>query len=93
MEIEVSAFDLHYEDPSIDSINILDGVHVVSLYHELDKIFYVTQIDIPFGNPANATIRLNGSVTGKTVKLSTITKGNTKATQSILGAKAYKPNK
>ena len=93
MEIEVSAFDLHYADPETDSINLFDGVHVVSLDHVLDRIFYVVSMELPINDPSNAKISLSGTIAGSTGSISDITSGNTKATKSILGVKAYKANK
>ena len=93
MEIEVSALDLHYAYPEIDSFDVLDKVHAISQPHGMDKMFVITKVDIPFGNPENATVTLNGSINGKSTKISSITSGTLNATKSILGAKAYKPNK
>lgn len=89
MEIEVSAIDLHYAYPDVDSFEILDVVHAISQYHTLDKDFIITAIEIPFGNPENATITLNGTIDGKTTKISSITSSNVTATKEILGVKAY----
>lgn len=91
LTVEVKMFDLHYANPDIDSVNLLDAIHVVSKIHDMDKIFYVTKVEIPFDNPSNGSITLNGSIDGKNLKLSTMTNGAIKATSAILGAKANKP--
>lgn len=49
MTLEVSAVDLQLMGINIDSINILDEVHVVSKPHGLDKTFPVTELTIKMG--------------------------------------------
>lgn len=91
MEVDVSAFDIHYSDSKIPSIKLFDKVHAISKPHKMDKIFVVTRVEVPFNSPDNATVTLNGSITGKSSKISSIMAGNVKATKSILGPKANKP--
>lgn len=40
MELSISAFDLHYLNPSIDSIKLLDQVHCVSYAHQMPDEMY-----------------------------------------------------
>lgn len=69
VEISLNAVDMHYLNLSIDSIDILDKVPVISKPHGLDRIFAVTELEIPLTQPADATITLGGSITGRTISI------------------------
>lgn len=51
MILEVSAVDLHMITKSIVSFNLLDEVRCISAPHGLDRMFPITQIDIPLDKP------------------------------------------
>jgi len=64
MVLEMSALDLHYLNPDMTPINLLDKVQVVSGPHGLgiDKTFPVVQLKIPLDSPEKATFQLGGSI-------------------------------
>lgn len=62
MELEVSALDLHYLDRSIDEVNLLDEIRVLSRPHGLDKMFAVRKLEIPLDKPEETTFTLGDTV-------------------------------
>lgn len=62
MTLEVSILDLHYLNPSITSLNILENVHCVSYSHGLDTLFPVTKVEIDLSTPGNTKYTLNSKV-------------------------------
>lgn len=85
VNIELTAFDLHYANVEVQSIFLFDKVRVISLPHELDKIFYVTELSIPLNKPESASISLSGIIEGQKGNLTDITSGNTKTIKNISG--------
>lgn len=69
---EVTAFDLHYTDLSIDAIDLFDRVPIISKPHNLNKIVPVTRVETPLNEPSKSKIVLNGSTKGKKKKISYI---------------------
>lgn len=69
VELEVSAVDLHFIDATVDPINLLDIVHVISPPHNMDKYLPVTKLEIPLNSPQDMTITINGSIDGITTKM------------------------
>jgi len=53
MVLDVSAIDLHMLNPDIVSFNLLDQVRCVSKPHGLDKMFPISEIEIPLDTPEN----------------------------------------
>lgn len=63
MQLEIKAVDLHYLNPNIQSIYLLDQIHCISFAHEipdeegrmviLNKNFPVTKMEISLDNPSN----------------------------------------
>jgi len=72
--VEITAVDLHYLNPSIESFALLENVHCVSEPHGLDVLFPVTKIAIDILNPENTKYTLGGEVKG----VSSATSSNTK---------------
>lgn len=74
MSLKVSAVDLHYLNPDIVSFELLDQVRCFSKPHGLNKVFPITQIDIPLDSPDNVTYTMGISersdLTSKSVKSS-----------------------
>lgn len=66
VQIQINAVDMHYLKLSIDAINILDLIKVISKPHGLDKYFPVTELTIPINRPEDSTITLGGNIDGKT---------------------------
>lgn len=62
MVLELNAIDLHYLNPEIEDINILDVIQVMSPPHGLNRLFPVTSLSIPLDKPENATFTLGDSV-------------------------------
>lgn len=59
--IEITAADLHYIDVDIQKFKVGDWVRVISLPHNLDKLFLITELKINLENPANSSITLSGT--------------------------------
>ena len=57
--IELTAFDLHLLDVSVDSFRVGQKVKVYSKLHELNKYLIVQKISIDLDNPSNTTITLS----------------------------------
>lgn len=51
MQIDISAVDLHYIDPTIGEIELLDEVRIISSVVGMNAIFPVTKIIIPLQTP------------------------------------------
>lgn len=62
MTIEVNALDLHFINPDIDAINLLDRIRVVSEPHGLDKIFPVSKLEIPLDSPEDTVYTLGTDI-------------------------------
>ena len=64
MVLEMSALDMHYLNPSIEDVKLLDEIQVQSTPHGLgiDKTFPVTQLKIPLDSPEKTTFTLGGTV-------------------------------
>lgn len=74
MQLDLSAFDLHYLNPDIDDIFILDNIYVTSVPHGIiHKSFPVTKMDVPLDQPQNTMFQL-----GDTVKTSLTVETNRK---------------
>lgn len=58
MSLEVTAIDLNSLGALVDNINLYDNVRVISEPHGLDRVFPVTEIDIPLDDPAGQTFTL-----------------------------------
>lgn len=78
LQIDITAFDLHYLNPDIEDIRLSDIVRVVSVPHNVDHRFVVVKLEIPLDQPQNATYQL-----GTTVKNS-MTAVNNKLNSEIL---------
>lgn len=65
MSLTVSAIDLHYLNPSIQFLDFLDQVRCISSVHGMDKVFPITELDIPLDSPDQVTYTLgkNNSAT------------------------------
>lgn len=59
--IEVSAVDLHHLTGSTPSFELLDEVRCVSRPHGLNKIFPITEINIPLDDPSGVTYKMGRS--------------------------------
>lgn len=57
-QIELSALDLHYINPEIKDVRLLDKVRVLSRPHNLDSWFAVTKLEIPLDSPENSQFTL-----------------------------------
>lgn len=51
MCLKVTAIDLHYLNPSIAGFNLFDQVRCISQPHGMDKLFPITDINIPLDRP------------------------------------------
>lgn len=59
MQLEVKAIDMKLMGASVDAIDILDEVQVVSKPHGLNRMFPVSRLEIPLADPENMTFTLN----------------------------------
>lgn len=78
MVLELSAFDLKYLNPEMETIHILDRVRCVSKPHGMDRYFPVTKVEIPLDNPSEATYTF-----GENIKIS-LTANNKKVQNDIV---------
>ena len=78
MEIELTAFDLHYLNPEIQGLKIGDMVRVISVPHGVNRPFAVTKLDIPLDQPQDTKFQL-----GDSIKTS-LTASNNKTNAEIL---------
>lgn len=62
LELELSALDLHYLNPSIEAVKLLDEIRVISRPHGLDRLFPVTKLEIPLDSPEQTQFRLGDTV-------------------------------
>lgn len=60
--LEISAVDLHYLNPSIETFKLQETVHCISEPHGMDTSFPVTKIEIDLNNPANTKYTLGTKV-------------------------------
>lgn len=85
--LELTALDLHYLNPDIESVKICDIIRVKSAPHNLDKEFIVQKLEIPLDSPENAKITLGGTVrvsmTSSTNKVNTQLKEQAERAPSI----------
>lgn len=77
MELTVNAVDLHYLNPDIETVELLDQIQVISRPHGLDRMFPVTKLEIPLDSPENTQFKM-----GVTVKTS-LTYINNKNSASV----------
>lgn len=62
MQITLSAFDLHYLNPSIEDVKLGDILRVKSAPHALDVSLPVQKLDIPLDRPQDTTFQLGGEI-------------------------------
>lgn len=58
LTFSLSAIDLSNLDNNITSINLLDQIRVISAWHNLDKVYPVTELELDLSDPANDTFTL-----------------------------------
>lgn len=73
MSLSVSAVDLHFLDDSIQSFGFLDQVRCISHVHGMNKMFPITEVDLPLDAPDQVTYTMghsgSTSMTAKTVAM------------------------
>ena len=73
--LELKAVDLHYLNPEIEAISLLDRIRCVSPPHGMDRYFPVTKIEIPLDKPENTSyilgLEMHVSLTSATVRAQT----------------------
>lgn len=62
MCIEMSALDLHYLNPDIESVNIQDKIRAISIPHGMDRLFPVKKLRIPLDSPENSIYTLGNNI-------------------------------
>jgi len=62
MDIELSALDLHYLNPDMPPVELLDEIRVVSRPHGMDRFFPVTKLEIPLDHPEDTLFTLGDRV-------------------------------
>ena len=70
MSIEISAVDLHHLIGEVPSFDLLDEVRCISHPHGLNKVFPITEINIPLDDPAGVTYTM-GKTNSSTMSQST----------------------
>lgn len=81
MSLEIKMVDLHYLNPSIKYLSLLEKVRCVSLPHGMDNTFQVTKIEINLSEPDNSVYTLGTDV--KTNLTSVTNKTNNELASSI----------
>lgn len=61
-QLTLSALDLHYLNPEIDDIRLLDKIRVLSRPHNLDSWFTATKLEIPLDSPEKSQFTLGDTV-------------------------------
>ena len=51
MQLELNALDLHYLNVDVEAVKLIDEIRVISRPHGLDRIFPVTELEIPLDRP------------------------------------------
>lgn len=62
VQLELTAFDLSYLNPSIDSMELLDTIRVYSMPHGMDRMFPVNKITINLDSPESTTYTLGTNI-------------------------------
>ena len=70
MVLEVSAIDLHYMNPDIEGLHILEKIRCISTPHGMDTEFPITKIELDLQNPANTKYTLGTEVYGSLTSIS-----------------------
>lgn len=60
--LEISAVDLHYLNPEIETLKLQETVRCISDVHEMDTSFPITKIEIDLINPSNTKYTLGTKV-------------------------------
>lgn len=60
--LQISAIDLHYLNPEIEALKMLDEVRCISDPHGMDAMFPVTKVDIDLVNPGNTQYTLGTEI-------------------------------
>ena len=60
--LEISAVDLHYLNPEIETLKLQETVRCISDVHEMDTSFPITKIEIDLVNPSNTKYTLGTKV-------------------------------
>ena len=53
---------MHYLNVDTEAVKLLDEIRVISLPHGLDRLFPVTQLEIPLDSPEKTTFKLGDIV-------------------------------
>lgn len=75
VELEVSAIDLHYLNPEIETIKILDKIRCRSLPHGMDRYFPVTQVSLKLNQPDQTIYILGDSTSGSLTEVNNALNG------------------
>lgn len=67
MVLTVTALDLHYLDVDIEAFNLLDQVRVISHFHGVNRLFPITELQIPMDNPEDASVTMGTKATPNTL--------------------------
>lgn len=62
MQLELSALDMHYLNVDTEAVKLLDEIRVISMPHGLDRVFPVTQLEIPLDSPEKTEFKLGDTV-------------------------------
>lgn len=62
MVLELSALDMHYLDIDVEAVKLLDEIRVISFPHGLDRMFPVTELEIPLDSPEKTQFKLGDTV-------------------------------
>lgn len=75
--LEISAVDLHYLNPSIETLKVQETVRCISEPHGMDATFPVTKVELDLVNPSNTKYTLGTKVSA------TLTEAQNRANSSL----------
>lgn len=75
-KVTLSAYDLHYADISIDSLNFMDKIDVKSAIHSLSETYPITEMQLTLNAPTSSKLTLGA----ETMTLTDRIRGETRVT-------------
>jgi hypothetical protein len=97
LTLSISALDLHVLNPNVQPFNLLEKVHVSSVYHGMEKDFAVIGLSINLDDPGKTGFTLGDPVVAYKRRVKTLTEQTVQAVedahQEVEAANAYTEQK
>ena len=84
-KLTLSAYDLHYANVSIDALNWMDNVTVVSWLHNVSNVYPLTEMQITLNAPTSSKLTLGAETETLTDRISLNRKTANSAYQTLSG--------